>query len=1612
MTACSKTASIDKQSSSAADGPTMSQNGFRPVRLTGQANYATWKKHIETVLVVGECIEAIETPEAATAVQQRKAKALLTQLIDPTLYFLVLDDDTAKTLYDRIVEKYGQTNKLLNVGLKGELQEAKMTSKESVDDYYSRLQQMRSTLANAGIPIGDDLIEERLIVGVPPSYRAGLAPILNRDVHTLAEVLSSIRMSEALAKSNLGESNHQRNGKHVSGAFNVTGDDDQSDSELAGANFSGARGSQHRRPFPRYPRTIRCYTCMELGHLAKDCPFRQAIDSLIQTKTKKAVGGSAVALSTAGAANDTPALTESRPSNSSRRRVSFQTAGNTNQLFQSQFAALEEEPLPVNRAAAFATTSYNTMRSEDEPSDNPSQANSATFNRAAFDRQDYQLEQDLFADIDRQYGPFDLDAAADPEGQNSFCQDFCSKQDSFLDRDVSGMNVWMNPPFNNMQAFLEHYLACKSRSPSNTSACIVVPVNPKAEWWPLLSQMTQIRVWKEGTQLFTLPGWKVGQPRRIMRPCHFPVAVFHDPCLPAASAKVSNASSRDHSPCSGPFILDSGATHHVTGNRSLLQDFTVDLRGVPTQVEVADSRVLQVKGTGKISISSTVDNQQVPVELHNVLYVPEFKQTLVSLTQILDKGADVQMKNNKCTISTPQQGNVLFAHRNTVIYPKVHPNLFTLSGILVNRTASAAQAAAAQTQDTQAELWHKRMGHLGYHSLGKLINMTNGVNCTQTAISEQPGLCEGCMMGRQAREPRHTRQTTSTVPLYRLHADVCGPLPVTSLTGKRYFLVVVDEATRFSAVQTLASKDEAAEGLTAIVAQLERMVGRSVQRIRTDRGGEFMAHELRDHWRALGVIHEPTAAYSPESNGRAERCNRTLCEKARSMLHSAGLPGSFWDEAVVYASTLRNLSPAHGISKTPWEMLTGQKPNLSFLRVFGSLAFVHVPDVNRNKLDPKCVKGVVLGSMPGNMYRVWINGSVKVVRDIKIDESVQGWTSLGNEPDSTSDDCFVIPSQQYDSEDSVDSEDSEEDNDRYWQSVVSRHHLQQPVGDPTPGEQDGPALAPEPVPEVPLRRSTRVTRPPSNWWGSAVGNSVETAVQVTWKDPSTVEEAMQSDQWPQWQQAMQCEYDALVSNGTWELVKTPPGVRPLPAKWVFKTKTRADGSIERFKGRLVVGGHRQQKGVDYNEVYSPVGMYETFRVLMAKVAMEDLELHSVDISNAFLNGVLKEEVYMQQPKLFTNGRSDYCCRLRKTLYGLHQAPAEWYRAFTQCLVELGFTAATSDEGLWILHGNSSTPEVLLFLWVDDLLLISSSKPRLEKVKGWILSKFKGRDLGPADRFLGISIDRDRGNRMLKLSQPTHIRELLERFNMQDCNGRRLPMDPGAILEGYSDGDIPMEEPGRYLECVGALLYLANTTRPDLSLAVGVLSRHSKQPAARHWEQVKGVLKYLAQTRTLGIVYGSSKAMHAYTDSDYAACKDTRKSRGGLVFTLGGGAVVWQSKLQGVVALSTAEAEYVASCAAVRKAVWLRRLYRELSLQLIGPMDINLDNQAANYIANNEGNSRRTKHIDVPYHYVRQMVAEKVVKMVHVGSADNVADVFTKPLPLVSFIKFRDAMGMQ
>jgi len=512
--------------------------------------------------------------------------------------------------------------------------------------------------------------------------------------------------------------------------------------------------------------------------------------------------------------------------------------------------------------------------------------------------------------------------------------------------------------------------------------------------------------------------------------------------------------------------------------------------------------------------------------------------------------------------------------------------------------------------------------------------------------------------------------------------------------------------------------------------------------------------------------------------------------------------------------------------------------------------------------------------------------------------------------------------------------------------------------------------------------------------------------------PTSVQEAFASPQRELWAEAMNVELTQLSKNQTWSLREAPPGAKVIPSMWVYTIKRDADGRVARFKARLVAKGYKQREGIDYNETFAPTSKVATMRAMLAIVAKEDLELRHLDVTTAFLNGDLEETIYMQQPPGFEEGGDNTSCLLHKSLYGLRQAPRAWHLKLKSTLEGMGFEASTADPGFYVLRTKAGE-KIYLLVYVDDFLLAAKSNKHLDALEAKLKAAFELRNLGEAKFFLGMEIKRDRRAHTITISQPHMIADLLSQYNMKDCKPRAVPLSTSdSLTAATTEEELLDTTQFPYSSLVGSLLYLSNSTRPDIVHAVNKLARFMAAPTEQHWLAAKGVLRYLAGTPNLGITYGGNHKAYptGYCDADYAGCADTRRSTTGFTFLCFGGAVSWNSRLQPTVAMSTAESEYMAASAAVKEALWLLSLFTSFGYKP-SPVRIKCDNQACLSLVEHPISSNRSKHIDVHYHFARERNMRGEVQFEFCPTADMVADCFTKALPPAKFEFCRERLGM-
>ena len=437
------------------------------------------------------------------------------------------------------------------------------------------------------------------------------------------------------------------------------------------------------------------------------------------------------------------------------------------------------------------------------------------------------------------------------------------------------------------------------------------------------------------------------------------------------------------------------------------------------------------------------------------------------------------------------------------------------------------------------------------------------------------------------------------------------------------------------------------------VSLVENQSGKKLLCLRTDNGGEYTSKAFQDFCDAKGIKRELTAPYNPPQNGVAERMNRMIQEKVRSMLSNAELPNGFWAEAVATAVHLINRSPSRVLEKEAVAefVWSGKTPSYKHLRVFGCEAYSHIPKEFRNKLEPKSRKCIFMGyGESGEMgYRLWDPESRKILRsnDVYFNEA-----KFHAKPEKVEEIRRVI---------------FQEDGPSTSTRQQTRAQAQEP--EPDRVEQD-------PVVEPPvLRRSERVSHPPDRYVPS-----LQYVMLTDCGEPSCYKESVQMADSGNWQLAMQSEMQALHKNQTWDLVKLPEGKKALPCKWVYRYKLTPHDEQPKYKARLVAKGFKQEQGIDFDEVFSPVVKMTTLRCVLALVAKQDLVLHQMDVKTAFLHGDLHEDVYMQQPEGFIEkGSEDLVCKLNKSLYGLKQSAREWYQKFHKFMLSQGYRRSEIDH---------------------------------------------------------------------------------------------------------------------------------------------------------------------------------------------------------------------------------------------------------------------------------------------------------------------------------------------
>ena len=617
-----------------------------------------------------------------------------------------------------------------------------------------------------------------------------------------------------------------------------------------------------------------------------------------------------------------------------------------------------------------------------------------------------------------------------------------------------------------------------------------------------------------------------------------------------------------------------------------------------------------------------------------------------SLGQATESGCEVKMRKDYLTLCD-KDGKL-------IAKAKMSRNRFYK--VLINIIDPVCLQAKVLTESTR---WHTRLGHIGKEATKKMIkkDLVYGI----PNVEVEKDTCTSCMLGKQARLPFPQASAYRAEKILDLvHGDLCGPISPQTPSAKRYIFVLIDDCSRYMWSILLKEKGEAFEKFKIFKAVVEKETGTTIKTFRTDRGGEFISSEFNLYCETAGIVRHLTAPYSPQQNGVVERRNRTLMGMTRSILKAMECPNYLWGEAVRHSTYLINRGATRVLeSKTPYEALKEKKPTVNHLRIFGCICYAKVEGPYLKKLDNRSRMLVHLGTEPGSKaYRLYDPSTRRIIvsRDVVFDETkMWNWKHSSEETGGSFNIIHDMFGNRGIKEVEIEGTDSSN------AIVVSDQSAETPnleADEDQDEDEDG---------ESALRRSTRDRRRPAY---------LDDYILLAELDGERLLLSMNDEPWDYndakgkkvWCDACDDEIASIIKNKAWELVDLPIGAKAIGLKWVFKVKRNSDGSINKYKARLVVKGYIQRHGIDFDEVFAPVARIETVRFLVALAASRGWQIHHLDVKTAFLHGDLKEEVFVSQPQGYElKGQEGKVYKLRKALYGLRQAPRAWNEKLKVCL---------------------------------------------------------------------------------------------------------------------------------------------------------------------------------------------------------------------------------------------------------------------------------------------------------------------------------------------------------
>ncbi|KAJ9561693.1 hypothetical protein OSB04_006853 [Centaurea solstitialis] len=915
------------------------------------------------------------------------------------------------------------------------------------------------------------------------------------------------------------------------------------------------------------------------------------------------------------------------------------------------------------------------------------------------------------------------------------------------------------------------------------------------------------------------------------------------------------------------------------------------------------------------------------ITINNVAHVEGLNHNLFSIGKFCDKDLEVNFNKRRYAVRTELGRELLVGTRKT--------NLYTIK--LRHMLANKSQCLITKKSSHQSLLWHRRLSHLNYRYLDRLVKqrLVSGIPMIKF---EPDQMCSGCAQGKMKRASHPPKpEQGSKSPLSLIHMDLCGLMKTVSLAV---------EAARSMLAQSQLPQYLWAEAVnTACYTQNRSIIHR--------RFGKTPYHLLFgripdiDYFKVFGcscfVLNETEnrGKFGPKSDEMIF-VGYSDCSVAYRVFNKKS--------RVVYESVNVRFDPFVELSSTVSSNADVVSNNVVFTGASSSTTTFIDPQATSNELDSlfeyfyddlygtnqTCSSDADLPSIESSP-----SSSPIVMDSHHIDTTVEdhdhssshdvcdndllpdGHEPLTTQPASTND---VYESYSVNDQTPL----------PHITKWTKAHPIDLIIGDPTSSVQ---------------------TR-------AATTNECNFSVFLSTIEPARVSDALQDSDWVT---AMQEELNQFEALKVWRLIKLPDLKSVIDTKWLFKNKRDANNIIVRNKARLVAKGYRQQEGIDYDETFAPVARLEAIRMFLAYAAYKDFTVFQMDVKTAFLYGHLKEEVYVAQPEGFVDKEHpDYVYVLDKALYGLKQAPRAWYEELSKHLLSKGFKKGSVDSTLFLMKEGEHI--VVIQIYVDDIIFGSTSRELCKKFETVMTEEFKMSMMGEINFFLGLQVRQFSDG--IFINQSKHIFYLLKKYDMSGCHSIGTPMATGNSIGPDHEGkDVDLRN---YRSMVGSLMYLT-ASRPDIMFAT-------------------------CGTPYYGIWYpkGLGFELQAYTDADYGGCNMDRKSTSGHLQFLGNKLVSWASKKQQCVSTSTAEFEYVAAASCCSQVLWMQSQLRDYGLEY-KKIPIYCDSKSAIAISANPVQHSKTKHIDIRYHFLKDNVEKENIELYFVNTEYQLADLFTKAL---------------